>query len=58
MPDGSSQDIFGNYNSGILYMTRTNDAYRSRALTVWGTTGRIRGWRIYDQSGVNVWTQQ
>jgi len=58
MPDGSSQDTLGNYNSGILYVTRNNDAYRSRALTVWGTTGRIRGWRIYNQSGVNVWTQQ
>jgi type II secretory pathway pseudopilin PulG len=58
MPDGSSQDTLGNYNSGILYMTRANDAYRSRALTVWGTTGRIRGWRIYDQSGVNTWVQQ
>jgi hypothetical protein len=58
MPDGSSQDTLGSYNSGIIYLTRTNDAYRSRALTVWGATGRIRGWRIYNQSGVNVWTQQ
>ncbi|MGA2744759.1 MAG: prepilin-type N-terminal cleavage/methylation domain-containing protein [Candidatus Sulfotelmatobacter sp.] len=58
MPDGSSQDTLGNYNSGIVYMTRTGDPYRSRALTVWGTTGRIRGWRIYNQSGANVWTQQ
>ena len=58
MPDGSSQDTLGNYDSGIVYVARTNDYYRSRALTVWGTTGRIRGWRIYDQSGTNVWTQQ
>ncbi len=58
MPDGSSQDTLGNYDSGIVYMTRTNDAYRSRAITVWGTTGRIRGWRIYDQSGTNTWVQQ
>ena len=26
--------------------------------TVWGTTGRIRGWRVYLQSGVNTWVQQ
>ncbi|HME36108.1 MAG TPA: prepilin-type N-terminal cleavage/methylation domain-containing protein [Candidatus Sulfotelmatobacter sp.] len=58
MPDGSSQDLLGNYNSGIVYITRTNDYYRSRALTVWGTTGRIRGWRVYLQSGVNTWVQQ
>jgi len=58
MPDGSSQDTLGNYNSGIVYITRTNDYYRSRALTVWGTTGRIRGWRVYLQSAVNKWVQQ
>jgi prepilin-type N-terminal cleavage/methylation domain-containing protein len=58
MPDGSSQDLLGNYNSGIVYVSRINDYYRSRALTVWGTTGRIRGWRIYNQSAVNKWVQQ
>jgi len=58
MPDGSSKDTLGNYNSGIVYIARTNDYYRSRALTVWGTTGRIRGWRVYNQSGVNKWVQQ
>lgn len=58
MPDGSSQDTLGNYNSGIVYVSRINDYYRSRALTVWGTTGRIRGWRVYLQSAVNKWVQQ
>jgi len=58
MPDGSSQDLLGNYNSGIVYVSRINDYYRSRALTVWGTTGRIRGWRVYNQSAVNKWVQQ
>ncbi|MGP0018095.1 MAG: Tfp pilus assembly protein FimT/FimU [Candidatus Sulfotelmatobacter sp.] len=58
MPDGSAQDTLGNYNSGIVYIARTNDYYRSRALTVWGTTGRIRGWRVYLQSAVNKWVQQ
>jgi len=58
MPDGSSQDTLGNYNSGIVYVSRINDYYRSRALTVWGTTGRIRGWRVYLQAGVNKWVQQ
>lgn len=59
MPDGSSQDTLGNYNSGILYITRPNsNKYSSRAITVWGTTGRVRGWRLYNQSGVNNWVQQ
>jgi prepilin-type N-terminal cleavage/methylation domain-containing protein len=58
MPDGSSQDTLGNYNSGILYLTNpTANVYSSRAIDVWGTTGRIRGWRLYNQSG-NTWVQQ
>jgi prepilin-type N-terminal cleavage/methylation domain-containing protein len=60
MPDGSSQDNLGNYNSGVLYLARTADPtiYNSRAITVWGATGRIRGWRLYQQAGVNTWVQQ
>ncbi len=46
MPDGSSQDELGNYNSGVLYMARAGILSSSRAVTVFGTTGRIRGWRL------------
>ncbi len=58
MPDGSSQDLLGNWNSGVLYMGRAGDLYSSRAITVFGATGRIRGWRLYLQAGVNTWVQQ
>jgi prepilin-type N-terminal cleavage/methylation domain-containing protein len=58
MPDGSSQDNLGNLNSGVLYMGRANDLYSSRAITVFGATGRIRGWRLYQVAGVNTWVQQ
>ena len=58
MPDGSSQDLLGNYNSGVIYMTRAGDIYNSKAITVWGTTGRVRGWRLVNQSGVYSWIQQ
>lgn len=60
MPDGSSQDNVGNYNNGVVYLIRTNttDLLASRAVTVWGATGRIRGWRLYLQSGNYVWNQQ
>src|SRR5579863_1539689 len=47
MPDGSSQDLQGNYNSGVVYLTRLGDLYSSRAISVFGTTGRVRGWRLY-----------
>jgi hypothetical protein len=60
MPDGSSQDNLGNLNSGIVYLTRPGDNIynSSRAITVWGATGRIRGWRLVPQAGVANWIQQ
>jgi len=60
MPDGSSQDNLGNYNSGVVYIARTADpnAYNSRAITVWGATGRVRGWRLNNLAGIATWTQQ
>lgn len=63
MPDGSSQAGVvggaGNYNSGVIYLSRNGDTiYRSRAITVWGATGRIRGWRLVQQAGAPIWVQQ
>ncbi len=61
-PDGSVQDDEGppgNYASGVVYITQpSSNVYSSRAIDVWGTTGRIRGWRLYSESGVNTWVQQ
>jgi prepilin-type N-terminal cleavage/methylation domain-containing protein len=57
MPDGSSQDTLGNYDSGVVYLVRPGEIYSSRAVTVFGTTGRVRGWRINNQAG-NKWVQQ
>jgi prepilin-type N-terminal cleavage/methylation domain-containing protein len=59
MPDGSSQDSQGNLNSGIVYMMQPSESvYSSRAITVWGATGRIRGWRLNQIAGVATWVQQ
>ena len=60
MPDGSSRDSLGNYNSGVVYLSRTADPnpYNSRSVTVWGATGRIKGWRLYQQAGAPIWVQQ
>ncbi len=56
-PDGSGQDDLGNFNNGVIYLTRPGDMYSSRAITIWGATGRVRGWRLYNNSG-NTWVQQ
>jgi prepilin-type N-terminal cleavage/methylation domain-containing protein len=57
-PDGSAQDDLGNFNNGVVYMSRPGDVYSSRAVSVFGTTGRVRGWQLLKQGGVNVWVQQ
>lgn len=57
-PDGSAQDAVGNINNGVVYLGRPGDLYSSRAITLWGVTGRLRGWRLYSNGGVNQWVQQ
>ncbi len=58
LPDGSARDTNGNYNSGVLYLARTGDLYSSRAISVFGGSGRIRGWRLVNNSGTATWIQQ
>jgi Tfp pilus assembly protein FimT len=57
-PDGSAQTSStcagGNYwDDGVVYMARAvgTDLLSSRAITLWGGTGRIHGWRLYAKSG-------
>lgn len=57
-PDGSSQDVNGNLNNGVVYVARTGDYYSARALTVWGATGRLRGWRMDMQGATYYWRYQ
>jgi len=64
-PDGSAQDAAGglgqcsgNFNGGVVYIARPGELMSSRALTVWGATGRIRGWRLYSGGGGPTWQRQ
>jgi hypothetical protein len=57
-PDGTATDALGNLNNGVVYLGRPGDLYSSRAISLWGSTGRIRGWRLYNVSGSNQWKQQ
>jgi len=58
MPDGSAQDINNNTNNGVVYLSRAGDLDSVRAITLWGATGRLRGWRIATVAGVGTWKQQ
>lgn len=56
-PDGSVQDVNQNTNNGVIYIGRTNDTSTPRAITVWGATGRLRGWRLNKPGAGNYWGQ-
>jgi type II secretory pathway pseudopilin PulG len=65
-PDGSAQDAegiagqcAGSWDGGVVYIARPGEALSSRAVTLWGGTGRIRGWRLYSNGvGGYQWTRQ
>ncbi len=58
--DGSAQDTNGNFNNGVVYMARNAELYSSRAITLWGLTGRLRGWKLLQNGtcGTTCWSQQ
>ena len=58
LPDGSAQDVNSNMNNGVVYLARAGELYSSRAITLWGATGRLRGWRLYNTGGIKSWKQQ
>lgn len=45
-PDGSARDAQGRINNGVVYMVRPGSLQTGRAVTVFGGTGRIKGWTI------------
>lgn len=57
-PDGSAQNAqdgtgncSGSWDGGVVYIAQSGNLLSSRAITLWGGTGRIRGWRLYPKSG-------
>ena len=56
-PDGSAQDLNNNINNGVVYVARPGDVTSSTAITLWGATGRLRGWK-YTTAGGARWIQQ
>jgi prepilin-type N-terminal cleavage/methylation domain-containing protein len=57
-PDGSAADALGNVNNGVVYIARPGFVDSSRAITLWGATGRLRGWRAYKNAAKYYWRQQ
>jgi type II secretory pathway pseudopilin PulG len=62
-PDGSAQVAntclgAGLWDSGVIYLARTVDTSSYKAVSLWGATGRIHGWRIYSRAGGFSWLRQ
>lgn len=57
-PDGSATDVNSNINNGVIYVALPGQVNSSKAITLWGATGRLRGWRLAQSGGVNTWSQQ
>ena len=64
-PDGSAQDAeggagncAGSWDGGVVYLGRSGELLSSRAITLWGGTGRIHGWRLYPNGGSYQWVRQ
>jgi len=57
-PDGSARDGSSNLNNGVVYIARPGELMSSRAISLWGATGRLRGWRLNITGSVKTWSQQ
>jgi type II secretory pathway pseudopilin PulG len=57
-PDGSAKDANGNVNNGVVYLGVPGQLPTCRAITLWGYTGRVRGWQLYKNSGAWTWSQK
>jgi type II secretory pathway pseudopilin PulG len=59
-PDGSAQDAGpngGNVNNGVVYLGMPGKLITCRAISLWGYTGRLRGWRLVQKATVWTWIQ-
>lgn len=63
-PDGSAQTVStcagaGSWDGGVVYLARNGDPGSFRAVSLYGGTGRIHGWRLYGNgSGGYQWQRQ
>jgi prepilin-type N-terminal cleavage/methylation domain-containing protein len=53
-PDGSAVDADGLVNNGVIYLAQGGQLSSARAVTLLGTTGRVRGWRLVRKAAGGV----
>ena len=48
LPDGSAIDSTGQICSGVVYLARADEMETSRAVTLFGSTGKMKRWRYVE----------
>lgn len=56
-PDGRALDAANRLNDGVIYIAVPGNLASSRAVTLFGSTGRSKGWTFANLSGAPGWTQ-
>jgi type II secretory pathway pseudopilin PulG len=56
-PDGRALDGANRLNDGVVYMAEPNNLYSSRAVSLLGATGRVKGWSLLSTGGAAGWNQ-
>lgn len=56
-PDGRALDAANRLNDGVVYVAIPGNLYSSRAVTLFGSTGRSKGWTLSTLGGAPGWTQ-
>lgn len=57
-PDGRALDGLNRLNNGVVYLANPNELLSSRAVSLYGSTGRAKGWLLTQNAGGSKrWTQ-
>lgn len=56
-PDGRALDALNRLNDGVVYVAEPGNLYSSRAVSVFGSTGRVKGWFLSNVGGAPGWVQ-
>ncbi len=55
--DGRVLDSVNRVANGIVYVARPADLASSRAVTIFGSTGRVKGWKLFTSGSNKYWGQ-
>jgi type II secretory pathway pseudopilin PulG len=54
-PDGSARDALGRLANGVVYTSISGQSASARAVTVFGSTGSIKSWKLFNMNGTWTW---